>query len=152
MRCYASLFHRATSARKSLTNWVRKNHTYPAGYAMTPVMGLQASPFLLHVVNPSTFSNDSWKQRWFFKQFLLISIYFSRLLSWVLNYFLTLPDKISADNIFGGQNISADRFFGTKSKFRQFCPTNFFHRFLITPYNSHKKYVWTWDLYQFDMI
>ena len=37
--------------------------------------------------------------------------------------------------------------FGTKSKFRQFCPTKFYHRFLISPYNSQEKYVLTWDFY-----
>ena len=53
----------------------------------------------------------------------------------------TFSDKISADKIFGGLNFSADKIFGTKSKFRQFCPTKFFHRFLISPYNSQEKYV-----------
>ena len=55
----------------------------------------------------------------------------------------TLSDKISTDKIFGGQNFSAGKTFGTKSKFRQFCPTKFFHRFLIFPYNSQEKYVLT---------
>ena len=41
----------------------------------------------------------------------------------------TLSDKISADKIFG-----------TKSKFRQFCPTKFFLRFFISPYNSQEKF------------
>ena len=34
--------------------------------------------------------------------------------------FDTLLDKISADKIFGGQNFSADKMFGTMLKFRQF--------------------------------
>ena len=29
------------------------------------------------------------------------------------------------DKIFDGQNFSSDKIFDTKSKFRQFCPTNF---------------------------
>ena len=34
----------------------------------------------------------------------------------------TLSDKISSDKIFDGQNISSDKTFDTKPKFRQFCP------------------------------
>ena len=55
----------------------------------------------------------------------------------------TLSDKISADKIFDGQNFSLDKIFGTKSKFRQFCPTNFFIGFL----QFAIKYVLTWYLH-----
>ena len=48
----------------------------------------------------------------------------------------TLSDKISADKNFGGHNFSADEISGTKSNFRQFYPTIFFHGILISPYNS----------------
>ena len=34
----------------------------------------------------------------------------------------TLPDKISSDKIFAGQNISPDKTFDIKPKIRQFCP------------------------------
>ena len=34
----------------------------------------------------------------------------------------TLSGKISPDKIFAGQNISSDKIFDTKPKFRQFCP------------------------------
>ena len=34
----------------------------------------------------------------------------------------TLSDKSSSDKIFDGQNISSDKIFDTKPKFRQFCP------------------------------
>ena len=51
------------------------------------------------------------------------------------------------DEIDVTDKISADKIFGAKSKFRQFFPTKFFHRFLISPYNSQEKYILTWDLY-----
>ena len=35
---------------------------------------------------------------------------------------ITLSDKISSDKIFDGQNISSDKKFDAKPKFRQFCP------------------------------
>ena len=36
--------------------------------------------------------------------------------------------------------MSSEKIFGTKWKFRQFCPTKFYHRLLISPYNTiHKK-------------
>ena len=44
---------------------------------------------------------------------------------------------------FGGQNFRRKIFFGTKSIFRQFCPTKFLHWFLISPYNSRGKGVLT---------
>ena len=60
---------------------------------------------------------------------------------WITLYFLmyfnvlysesTLSDKISADKIFGGQNFSADKIFGTISKFRQFCPPKIFYPFYV---------------------
>ena len=55
----------------------------------------------------------------------------------------TLSDKISADKIFGGQNFSAHKIFGTKSKFRQICLTKLFHWFPNSPYNFQEKYVLT---------
>ena len=41
-----------------------------------------------------------------------------------MNYYPkdTLSDKSSSDKIFDGQNISSDKIFDTKPKFRQFCP------------------------------
>ena len=51
----------------------------------------------------------------------------ARLMSdmYVVTTFITLLDNILADKIFGGQNFSADKIFGTNSKFRKFCPPKF---------------------------
>ena len=40
-------------------------------------------------------------------------------------------------------NLSIRQNFGEQDFFRQFCPAKFFHRFLISPYNSQEKYVLT---------
>ena len=37
----------------------------------------------------------------------------------------TLSDKISADKIFGGQNFSANKIFGSKPDYRHLCPPKF---------------------------
>ena len=46
----------------------------------------------------------------------------------------TLSDKFFAEKNFGEQNFSADKIPGNNSKFRQFCPTKIFQRFIISPY------------------
>ena len=48
-------------------------------------------------------------------------------------YLIPLEEN-SADKIFGGQNFSVDKIFGTNSKFRQFCPPKEFYEFLISSY------------------
>ena len=45
-----------------------------------------------------------------------------------------------------GQNFSADKIFGTYLKFRQFCPTKNFHRFLISLCTLQGKNVLTFNL------
>ena len=55
----------------------------------------------------------------------------------------TLSDKISADKIFGEQNFSTDKIFGTKSDFRQFSPPKFCpirYRTLDSLYLSRSKF------------
>ena len=60
----------------------------------------------------------------FVKLVNMIILRFLRFLGFLAKY--TLSDKNSADIIFGGQKYSADKIFGTKLKFRQFCPPNYF--------------------------
>ena len=89
-----------------------------------------------------------------------------------INGITTLLDKISSDKMFDGQNFrhqaeistllsdfcltfvlkhwtkfSTDKIFDTKSKFRQFCPTNFCPiRYVNLPFLVYlHKQVWMWE-------